>query len=520
MVPQNSTKASLELLYSVSRELANSIDLHQVLNQVLFLSIDNVGAERGSLIVLDDRQKPVDAAIVYKKQLIPHTTQQLQATLDQGLAGWVVRHREPTLIPDTSLDDRWLRRPDDRSDQTGAKSAICIPLMSRDRLVGVLTIVNPKPNNLSLEDLALLQAIADQAGIAVYNARLYEALQAAHRRYRELFEDSIVPIIITTRDGHILEANRQAIQISNYTLAELVQHTIFELHKAQMSLLGDQLEKLAQMQTISYESELNTRDQKSIPIGVYVRKVSIEEEEFLQWTLQDISERKELDALRENLIAMIYHDLRSPLSNIISSMDMITAMAPEKVAPTLQPILSIMKRSTDRMQRLISSLLDIHRLEAGQSIIEKVKIDLKELIPESVQAIQPVIEHKNQDLIINLPQDIPDLNGDPDMIRRVIINLLENAAKFTLNEGRIEVGAKQVDQKIQIWVKDNGPGIPKEAQQDIFNKFTRLRKAEIPKGLGLGLAFCKLAVQAHDGKIWVESEVGQGSTFFIQFPTK
>ena len=260
MMPQNSTKASLELLYSVSRELANSIDLHQVLNQVLFLSIDNVGAERGSLIVLDDRQKPVDAAIVYKKQLIPHTTQQLQATLDQGLAGWVVRHREPTLITDTSADDRWLRRPDDRSDQTGAKSAICIPLMSRERLVGVLTIVNPKPNKLTLDDLALLQAIADQAGIAIYNARLYDALQAAHRRYRELFEDNIVPIIITTLDGHILEANRQAIQISNYPLTDLVQHTIFELHQAKMNLLGENLDNLSQTQTISYESDLKTQN--------------------------------------------------------------------------------------------------------------------------------------------------------------------------------------------------------------------------------------------------------------------
>ena len=520
MMPQNSTKASLELLYSVSRELANSIDLHQVLNQVLFLSIDNVGAERGSLIVLDDRQKPVDAAIVYKKQLIPHTTQQLQATLDQGLAGWVVRHREPTLITDTSADDRWLRRPDDRSDQTGAKSAICIPLMSRERLVGVLTIVNPNPNKLTLDDLALLQAIADQAGIAIYNARLYDALQAAHRRYRELFEDNIVPIIITTLDGHILEANRQAIQISNYTLTDLVQHTIFELHQAKMNLLGENLENLSQTQTISYEADLKTQNMNSIPVEVYVQKVSIEEEDFLQWTLQNISERKELDALRENLIAMIYHDLRSPLSNIISSMDMITVMAPEKIAPALQPVLSIMKRSTNRLQRLISSLLDIHRLEAGQSIIERESIDVKQLFLESVQAIQPVIEHKNQDLIVNLPKKVPNLNGDADMIRRVIINLLENATKFTPSQGHIEIGAKQIEQWIEIWIKDDGPGIPKEAQQEIFNKFTRLRGVEIPKGLGLGLAFCKLAVQAHKGKIWVSSEAGQGSTFFIHLPNK
>lgn len=147
--PSNqSTKASLELLYSISRELATSIDLHQVLNQVLFLCVNNVGAERGSLIVLDDHQKPVDAAMVYRKQLIPHTSQQLQATLEQGLAGWVVQHREAVLINDTLQDERWLRRPDDRQDRSGAKSAICIPLMARDKLVGVLTAVHPEPGFL------------------------------------------------------------------------------------------------------------------------------------------------------------------------------------------------------------------------------------------------------------------------------------------------------------------------------------------------------------------------------------
>lgn len=199
---------------------------------------------------------------------------------------------------------------------------------------------------------------------------MYDALQAAHHRYRELFEDSIVPIFITTPSGLIIEANRQAISFSDYEFSNLVEHNIFDLHEPQMEILGNNLENLSEHNTISYESELKARE-KTIPIEIYVRKVQIDAETYLQWTMQDITERIELDALRENLSAMIYHDLRSPLSNIISSLDMLNVLASPQVAPNLQSVLSIANRSTDRMQRLISSLLDINRLEAGQPITDQ-----------------------------------------------------------------------------------------------------------------------------------------------------
>ncbi|MEN6409598.1 MAG: GAF domain-containing protein, partial [Anaerolineaceae bacterium] len=169
----DSTRSSLELLYHISRELATALDLRIVLQRVLSLSVSNIGGERGSIIVLDDREQPIDAAIVYGAQMHTHTTRQLQETVDRGLAGWVVRNRLPALLPDTSQDERWLRRPDDAADRTGAKSAICMPLLAREKLVGVLTVVHPVPGTFTEEHLALMQAIADQAGIAVMNARLY-----------------------------------------------------------------------------------------------------------------------------------------------------------------------------------------------------------------------------------------------------------------------------------------------------------------------------------------------------------
>ena len=118
------TKALLELLYHVSRDVATALDLRTVLQRVLYEAMQNVGGERCSIVVLDDAGKAVDATIVYGSKVHEHTTQQLRETTERGLAGWVIRNRRGVYVPDTSKDERWLMRPDDAMDQTGVKSAI------------------------------------------------------------------------------------------------------------------------------------------------------------------------------------------------------------------------------------------------------------------------------------------------------------------------------------------------------------------------------------------------------------
>jgi GAF domain-containing protein len=170
---EDPNKALLELLIEINREVASALDLRTVLQRLVYADMQHVGGERGSIIVLDDTGKPIDATIVYGKSLHENTTQQLRETIDRGLAGWVIRHRKAALVPDTSMDERWLRRPDDAFDRSGSKSALCVPLIARDRMVGVLTLVHSVPNAFGTEHLELTQAIADQASIAVLNARLY-----------------------------------------------------------------------------------------------------------------------------------------------------------------------------------------------------------------------------------------------------------------------------------------------------------------------------------------------------------
>ncbi|PKO12049.1 MAG: hypothetical protein CVU39_26265 [Chloroflexi bacterium HGW-Chloroflexi-10] len=511
------TKSSLGLLLTISRELATTLDLKEALFKVIQLSMQNVGAERGSLIAVNEKMEPIEAAIITDGRPIKHTIGQLRTLLEHGLAGNVINNQTSVWIRDTSKDDRWLRRPDDDKDQTGAKSAICMPLKARDSMVGVLTIVHPQPDYFTQEQFIMLEAIADLAGIAIHNASLYASLQSSNQRYQELFEDSIDPIFITDWNGKITESNRQGAKCIGKS-NERLQKFINDFHSINWQEVGEKFVHLRAGKTASYESEMHCIEQ-NLPVEIHVRKAIINEQEVLQWIIRDISERKALDSLREDLMAMIYHDLRSPLANIISSLDILNSLLPDQ-NDQVRPVFQIAVRSTDRMQRLINSLLDIKRLEAGQPIANMKAIRIDEMIHEASETVDPTAQSKRQAILIDVPSDLPEMMGDENMLKRVLINLLENAIKFSPLDGNIQIGARIDDAMFSIWVADSGPGIPNEARDRIFNKFTRLQAKQFPKGIGLGLAFCKLAVTAHNGKIWVDSEAGSGSRFNILLPVK
>src|SRR6185369_15157091 len=218
--PEDKNRALLELLMNVSREVATALDLRTVLQRLLYAALQPVGGERGSLVVMDDLGKPVDATIVYGKQLHEHTTQQLRETVERGLAGWVVQNRVGAL-----------RREDDAAEKTGSKSAICVPLLARERLVGVLTLVHSVPNVFDETHLELMQAIADQASVAVLNARLYTESQRTARVMSALAEGAeAMNSTLELQDvwRRILNQTMQALQVETVALA-LIDHATSEL---------------------------------------------------------------------------------------------------------------------------------------------------------------------------------------------------------------------------------------------------------------------------------------------------
>ncbi|MBK5107061.1 MAG: GAF domain-containing protein [Anaerolineales bacterium] len=684
----NSTaRTSLELLYNVSRELTSALELNTVLEKVISLSMENVGALNGSIIVMDSSKTPIEGILCVGEKQINNATKQLAATLNDGLAGWVIRNQQGALLEDTSQDDRWLKRPDDEANQTGAKSAVCVPLIAHQNLVGVMTLVHPEPNSFTSAHLELIQAIADQAGVAVLNARLYEdslrrmrvmtalaesaseitasldldevlqriltqisealrvesvslalvnpsgknltyvatssglnsplighqiafgsgfsgqvaaegqgviiadttqderfpldsekiigsdiqaiasaplrsqnevigileavnpvdgffdldalevltgigslagtaitharlyeQVQTTRERYLELFQDSIDPIIISDSNGKIIEANRQAELFTKVNKNELLDYGINQILSKNDEGLHFDAAAMNPGEIKTFEADISPNNLKSIPVIVNLRSVAVEDGTNYQWLIRDISERKKMDRLRDDLISMIYHDLRSPLSNIVSSLDVFDAMLPKEGDPAFRSLLNIALRSTERIQRLTNSLLDMSRLESGQPVVQRISSSPVALAVDAIDAVSPVAETKNQAITLKLPGDSPTLMIDADMIHRVLINLLENAVKYSPPDGEIILGAEFDEQETKIWIQDSGPGISASEQEFIFDKFTRLNPEGDQKGFGLGLAYCRLAIEGHGGRIWVESEPNQGSRFTFTLP--
>src|SRR4030095_16535804 len=182
-------------------------------------------------------------------------------------------------------------------------------------------------------------------------------------------------MVITDWDGQILEANRQALTLSGYSSEELHGLSVDQLHEVNWAKTGESFEILRENRAASYESSMHKKDETHSPIEVHVRSVEFDETDSVQWIMRDITERKELDGLRDDLTSMIYHDLRSPLANIVSSLDVVATMVPEDDRAMVLSILKIAENSTDRIQRLVNSLLDVNKLESGQSVMDQKVVD-------------------------------------------------------------------------------------------------------------------------------------------------
>ncbi len=517
MMPIAENGSRLEILYNVSRQLAASLDLHEVLTRVLLLSTGNLAAERASLIVLDTAGKPRDAVILYKGELSSASQQTISDIMHHGLAGWVVRHREPVILANTRGDTRWLARPYEQEVNSPPKSALCLPLLAQERIVGVLTIVHSQTGYFTAEHLKLQQAIADMAGIAIRNAQLYEDAELNRNLYRRLFTASPDPVIITTLEGKIIDCNHQAVLRSGFTKRELKKLFITRLDPLAGKTLAAFKRKNPAGMT-GYEAVLQVNHGSEIPVEVNAARITLRDLDYVQWIFHDISARHELDKLRDDLTAMIYHDLRSPLANIISGLELMSESLPPEPDPQMRQLLQIAGRSSAHMQRLISSLLDINRLESGYEILRRGRVRLEKLVDESLEIVTPLIRSKELEVVRKIPRRLPALSLDVDMMRRVIINLLENAAKFSPLRGRLTVGIKVKPGAVLVYFEDQGPGIPEEARERVFEKFVRLSVEGKPRGLGLGLAFCRLAVQAHGGTIWMENISECGSRFMFSLP--
>ena len=504
---------TMAMMAETTRMIVSSLDLSEVLNQVLSRVVGLLGVEAGSIALTDE----ATGDLVFRSATGPKSAsiKDLRLKPGQGVAGWVVQNGRPLVVADTRLDDRFYRKIDEQTGFT-TRAIACVPILLQEKILGVVELINPRRGIFSEQSVQVLEYLTGLAASAIWHAQLFAATRSAEQRYLTLFQDSIDPILITDLDGKIVDANARALQFTGYSREELLKLRIQALHPIYTGKLGQRFSDIRHGEVRNYESRLRTKSGNQAPVELYIKRIPGPETDTVQWIVRDITERAELDELRSDLTSMLFHDMRSPLGNVISSLQLLND--PPPTDETIRSLLTISLRSARRLSRMIDSLLDLRRLEEGRAVIHRTKVSLAALAAEAVEEAQPVAEGKGIILQMQLPLTLPTVEADSDMIRRVISNLLDNAVKYTPSGGTIRLNAEIADQSVLFSVADTGPGIPTEERHRIFDKYSRIERVGAPKGLGLGLAFCRLAVKAHGGRIWVDSPPEGGAAFRFTLP--
>lgn len=497
----------------------SSLDIQEIMQLLLTKSNQLLNVEALSIALVDEQTKELvyQVAVGIGSEAIVG----LRLPASSGVSGWVMQHGQPALVPDTSKDSRISQSGDQRTGYK-TKAIICAPLQAHGKVLGTIQAINPHKGIFTQDDLELLVKLANLASSAINNATQFALTQAAEARYLGLFEDNIDPILLTNLQGKIIEVNRRAEQFFGYQRHQLLGMAIQQLHPTETEFNSDNILLTIDSEIQVHTTQAITYNNHLIPVEIYIKQLQTEDGKTIQWIHRDISKQVELAKIREELSAMLLHDLQSPLSNIISGLELITYELNPESDPMAIKILEIAKHSSQRLLHLTKSLLNIYQLESGYQITNQTFVQPSKMLAEAKAVLQPSLEKRKITLQGQLDPRLPEVFVDKDMITRVLINLLDNALKFSQDRQTLTVAIfpnPKDSRWILVSVMDQGPGIASAYRQLIFDKFYRVPGKSGSKGIGLGLAFCRLAVEAHGGQIWVDDAPSGGARFNFTLPT-
>ena len=237
--------------------------------------------------------------------------------------------------------------------------------------------------------------------------------------------------------------------------------------------------------------------------------------------LQDVTRFKDLDRMKSEFIATVSHELRTPLTSLSMGIDILSQEVIGSINQRQKDLLAAAKDDTERLRKLVKELLDLSKLESGKYEMKKELVDFRRLVADAVRPLRLPFEEKQILLELNIPEHLHALSADPHQLSWVVTNLLSNALRYTEPGGKVRLTAGEENQALFVTVADTGYGIPQENLETIFDKFVQVKSSTetTPGSVGLGLAIAREVVEAHGGQIWVESQIGVGSTFFFTIPT-
>ncbi len=535
---------STETLLRILTEASSTLDLDRALNRTLALLNEAIGAEQGSILMVN----PQDNTIHYRSgygYLTPEMTKGSRPTalkIGEGLAGWVIKHREAVRIDDVRKDKRWVKVPLNTS---AHRSVIAAPLIVGEEIIGALMVFHRKVGFFTPEHMSLVQAIGSQVAVAINNAQLYELIRDQAERLGSMLRNQQVE---ASRQKAILEAVADGVLVTDpgneITFLNSSAERILDLKSEQV--VGQSLEsfaglfgKAAQtwMQTIRYWSDDPASHQ---PGDTYAEQLTLEtgrvvlvhlapviwRNEFLGTVsiFRDITHEVEVDRLKSEFVATVSHELRTPMTSIKGYVDILLMGAAGALNENQTHFLDIVRNNTERLSVLVNDLLDISRIEAGRVSLSLQAIDLREVAEDVIADIKRRSQEENRpmELVLDVAADLPRVSGDLERVRQILANIADNAYHYTPENGKIKIHMQTMDGEVQVDVKDTGIGIPPEEQERVFERFYRGEDPLVlaTPGTGLGLAIVKQLVNMHKGRIWLKSAgiPGDGSVFSFTLP--
>jgi two-component system, OmpR family, phosphate regulon sensor histidine kinase PhoR len=488
----------LEAIQRIGRHVTSTLDLESVLKSVVDAAVDLTGSEEGSLLLLDENTG--ELYIQASRNFQEDKAGTFRLPVNDTLPGQVLRTGKPLLMDE--------KTPRKIKTSYLVHSLIYVPLTVHGRSIGVLGVDNRHSGHpFNESQVNLVSALADYAAIALENARLYSKTALDLKKFESILTHLDEGVVVIDEEGRFILVNdvfRQVLELGEQPLAgkpvgDVIQHADF------LEMIGEGKGRHARRSEIKLEDGrvMNAQITCIPDIGLAI-------------TMMDITHLKELDRIKSDFVNTVSHDLRSPLTAILGYVELIDRAGP--VNDTQREFIRRVKFSVNNITSLINDLLDLGRIEAGFDALKEI-VSVESIIRYTVEGIRARLGEKNLNLSMELNTGLPNILGNPIRLRQMVGNLLGNAIKYTQEGGRITLKCWREADQVIIFIRDNGLGIPTNDQPYIFDKFYRAGNipSDVP-GTGLGLAIVKSIVENHQGRIWVTSAVGQGTSFTIVLP--
>ncbi len=511
----------LAAIHRVSSAVSQSLELETTLQTAVDAVLDVILVKAAGISLVDEEANELvlRAQHGWKHDFVKHHP--MRIPLGVGMSGLVVQNDEVLVTGDVTGDPRlWVKE----FAEEGIQAMAMAPMHAQGRVVGILSVMNYEPYEFSEEELAVLRAIADQVGVALHNAHLYQISQEQSSRLSAVLHSSGDGIIATDSRGNINLVNSMAESLFALRPEELIGQPLRQAPlplKLREGLRGAMSNKINGYTTFEIALD-NGRYLSAVVSPVYSPRPPESDQETEGWVVvvRDVTHLHEAEQTRIQFIHAAAHDLRNPLSATLGALTMLENDMIDQgtITDTQREVVTIGLQSVDRMQDLIDSLLNLEHIESGIGLQEQA-VDIRDVIERALIDVQfSVAEHK-QALHLDVPKNLPAIRGDSQWLYRAITNLLSNANKYTGRGGEITVRAYLQDEELVLEVQDNGPGIPRDVQSRLFERFYRAPSTDARiKGSGLGLAIVKSVAEQHGGRVFVQSQIGQGSIFGMILP--